>query len=106
MEQNGEEKCGKQTEFFKRIQKTAFDSNSVHVTGLNIRDLALKKKNYREGISIQAALKPTPSVSTPAGFMDSCVAFEDRKSGQKENDAPHLVFYHSIQGITTDEILS
>lgn len=44
MEQNGEEKCGKQTEFFKRIQKTAFDSNSVHVRGLNIRDLALKKK--------------------------------------------------------------
>lgn len=30
--------------FLKRIQKTAFDSNSVHVKGLNIRDLAKKKK--------------------------------------------------------------
>lgn len=104
MEQNGEEKCGKQS-FLKRIQKTAFASNSVHVRGLNIRDLA-KKINFKGGKKgIQAAFKPTPSISTPAGFMDCCVAFEDRKSAQMISDAPHPVFFHCIQRITADDIL-
>lgn len=83
--------------FLKRIQKTAFASNSVYVRGLNIRDLAKKKKNLKAGKKASRLPLSQPLLSAHLQVSWTVVRLLKTKSGQNISDATHLVFFHTIQ---------